>query len=96
MITIRIPISENDNEYTINHKLLTNNARNMLARMNHTNKLHGRTKFTLDDFRGAKFGSWRDILNLFFELESRQFGMVRKATVGVNFILAVANVRSIQ
>lgn len=42
-------------------------------------------KFDIDDFRGSGYGSWREIIDLMYELESRRFGKVVKKDDSASF-----------
>ena len=96
MIILQIPLLEDRNEYALNYKLLTPKAKIMLNHMAKIYRTNKTAKFGIDDFRGPKLGSWRDISDILFELESRQFGVVHKIDNTVGFVLSVSNVRKIR
>lgn len=96
MITIiNILIAEEHSGYASNYRLLGSSATNMLRTMVDLYRATGRYRFMIDDFRTI-FGPWRQVVALFFELESREFGVVVGGNVGAEFLMSVDNVRKIR
>jgi len=95
-VTIKIPITENNREsYNTRYEKLSDSAKKILHIMIKAHKVSGRNHYNFNYFRPI-IKNWRRVLSLYFELESRGFGKVRKINSATTFILFKMTLRYIK
>jgi hypothetical protein len=82
---IKIPISEGANGYHDRYKKLSARSRVVMRHMGELYRATGESAFSMDDFRGKGLGTWRQLRDAFYELESRNLGSVIRGRIGVGF-----------
>ena len=86
MPVLRLPISESKHSIESAFGMLGKRSRSLLATVAGIYHRTNRNRVSLDDIRIiGGFGNWREILDSFFELESRQLGKVRSDGAEVEF-----------
>ena len=86
-VQIRIPIIEGskNNSYSTRYNRLSHRTQKILRIMGKVYKAISRRKFAVSDLRGRGLGTWREVADSFYELESRGFGAVRQGNLGPVF-----------
>lgn len=64
---------------------LSSAAKRLAVFMSKAYSRSGVRSFSIDDLRSGGFGGWRNIQELFFELESRRFGRVQRHDANTKF-----------
>lgn len=86
MPVLRLPISESKHSVESAFGMLGKRSRNLLVTIAGIYHQTNHNRVSLDDIRMiGGFGNWREILDSFFELESRQLGKVQSDGAEVEF-----------